>query len=208
MRRDCNGKFPRNWNSYLQNVSNNLDMCYYLPVFIAQIVFCEGKVVISTLAENILGSLVPDADESEYPLRPCTIACSECSVARLQAHTYYCERHWHNRTGDIVLQWYWRWQTVAYIMELETDCRTLQFMTALSFIWWISLKHFLHMTSLSSLFSVSRTLTDVNQTHRQIFAQSSRILEYLPPTKSALVEPIKNIPTGYVWSQSIIASVA
>ena len=73
MRRDCNGKFPSNWNSYLQNVSNNLDMCYYLPVFIAQIVFCEGKVVISTLAENILGSLVPDADESEYPLRPCTL---------------------------------------------------------------------------------------------------------------------------------------
>ena len=36
----------------LQNVSNKLDMCHYLPVSIAQTVFCEGKVVISTLAES------------------------------------------------------------------------------------------------------------------------------------------------------------
>ena len=47
-------------------------MCHYLPVSIAQTVLCEGKVVILTLVENVLGSLVPDADESEYPLRPCT----------------------------------------------------------------------------------------------------------------------------------------
>ena len=32
-----------------------------------------------------------------------------------------------------------------------------------------------------SLYSVSRTLTDVNQTHKQIFAQSSCTFEYLPP---------------------------
>ena len=43
------------------------------------------------------------------------VARSECSVTRLQAHTYYCERHCHNRTGGIVLAWYWRWQTVAFI---------------------------------------------------------------------------------------------
>ena len=42
-----------------------------------------------------------------------------------------------------------------------------------------------------SLYSVSRTLTDVNQTHKQIFAQSSCAFEYLPPTKSAWVRPLK-----------------
>ena len=58
-------EISRNWNSYLQNVSNKLEMCRFLPVSIAQTVFCEGNVVISTLAENVQGSLVPDADESE-----------------------------------------------------------------------------------------------------------------------------------------------
>ena len=62
---DGNGKFRRNWNSYLQNVSNKLEMCHYLPVSNAQTVFFEGKVALSTLAGNVLGSLVPDADESE-----------------------------------------------------------------------------------------------------------------------------------------------
>ena len=42
-----------------------------MPVSIAQTVFCEGKVVISTLDENVLGSPMPGDDESEYPLRPC-----------------------------------------------------------------------------------------------------------------------------------------
>ena len=42
-----------------------------MSVSIAQTVFCVGKVVISTLDENVLGSPMPGADESEYPLRPC-----------------------------------------------------------------------------------------------------------------------------------------
>ena len=42
-----------------------------MSVSIAQTVFCEGKVVISTLDENVLGSPMSGADESEYPLRPC-----------------------------------------------------------------------------------------------------------------------------------------
>ena len=42
-----------------------------MSVSIVQTVFCEGKVVISTLDENVLGSVMPGADESEYPLRPC-----------------------------------------------------------------------------------------------------------------------------------------
>ena len=44
---------------------------YYLSVAIAQTVFCEGKVVISILGEDVLGSPLSGADESEYPLRPC-----------------------------------------------------------------------------------------------------------------------------------------
>ena len=40
-------------------------------VDIAETVFCEGKVVMSTLDEDVLGSPVLGADESEYPLRPC-----------------------------------------------------------------------------------------------------------------------------------------
>ena len=57
------------------------------------------------------------------------------------------------------------------------------------------------------LYSVSCTLTAVNQARQQIFAQSFRTFEYLPPTKAALVEHVKR-PThqaGYVWGQSIIA---
>ena len=36
-----------------------------------------------------------------------------------------------------------------------------------------------------SLYSVSCTLTDVNQARQKIFAQSSRTFEYLPPTKAS-----------------------
>ena len=42
-----------------------------MSVSIAQTAFCEGKVVIWTLDENVLGSPTSGADESEYPLRPC-----------------------------------------------------------------------------------------------------------------------------------------
>ena len=71
MRHDGNGKFPRNWNSYLQNGSNKVELFHYLSVAIAETVFCEGKVVMSILDEDVLGSPVLGADESEYPLKPC-----------------------------------------------------------------------------------------------------------------------------------------
>ena len=71
MRHGGNWTFPRNWNSYLQNVNNKVELFHYLSVAIAETVFCEGKVVISTLDENVLGSPMPGAYESEYPLRPC-----------------------------------------------------------------------------------------------------------------------------------------
>ena len=64
-------------------------------------------------------------------------------------------------------------------------------------IWWISQKHLLQMASLSSRASSSQcirfffcTLTDDNQARQQIFAQSFRTFEYLPPTKAALVEQV------------------
>ena len=62
-----------------------------------------------------------------------------------------------------------------------------------------------------SLYSVSCTLTDVNQARQQIFAQSSRTFEYLLPTKAALVEHIKRTthqaqvlpsPSLLVWVNS------
>ena len=61
------GHFRENWNSYLQNVSNKVELFHY---HVSIHCFCEGKVVIWTLDENVLGSPMPDADDSEYPLRP------------------------------------------------------------------------------------------------------------------------------------------
>ena len=48
-----------------------MELFHYLSVAIAETVFCEGKVVMSTLDEDVLGSPVLGADESEYPLKPC-----------------------------------------------------------------------------------------------------------------------------------------
>ena len=58
MQHDGQEKFPRNWNSYLQHASNKVELFHYLSVAIARTVFGEGKVVISTLDENVLGSPV------------------------------------------------------------------------------------------------------------------------------------------------------
>ena len=71
MPQDGNGKIQRNWNSHLQNAINKVELFHYLSVSIAQTVFYEGKIVLSTLDENVLGSPVPSADESEYPLSLC-----------------------------------------------------------------------------------------------------------------------------------------
>ena len=58
-----------------------------------------------------------------------------------------------------------------------------------------------------SLYSVSCTVTDINQAPQQLFAQSSHTFEYLPPMKAALVEHVKRTTyqAWYVWGQSIIA---
>ncbi len=44
-----------------------------------------------------------------------------------------------------------------------------------------------------SLYSMTCSLMEVNQACQQIFAQSSRTFEYLPPTKAALIEHIKRV---------------
>ena len=43
-------------------------------------IHCERKFIISTLAENVLGSLVPDADECVYLLSPCTLEQFDANV--------------------------------------------------------------------------------------------------------------------------------
>ena len=62
-------------------------------------------------------------------------------------------------------------------------------------------------SSVISLYSISCTLADVNQSRQQIFAHSSRTFEYPPLTKAALVEHVKRTThqAKYVWGQSIIA---
>ena len=106
MRHAGNGKFPRNWNSYLQNASNKLELFLYLSVAIAQMT-CEGKVVMSTLDEDVLGSHVLGAYESEYPLRPCKREEFDTRVmlhaANAVSHGYKCILIIANDTDIIVL---------------------------------------------------------------------------------------------------------
>ena len=99
MRHDGIGKFPRKWNCYLQNASNKVELFHYLSVSVAQTVFCEGKVVISNLDEHILGSPVPGADESEYPLRPCN---HEEFDARVLSHAANAVSHGYKRILSIL----------------------------------------------------------------------------------------------------------
>ena len=43
MRHGGNGKIPRHWNSYMQNVTNKVEVFHYLPVYISQTVYFEGN---------------------------------------------------------------------------------------------------------------------------------------------------------------------
>ncbi len=58
------------------------------------------------------------------------------------------------------------------------------------------------------LYSITCSSTEVNQARQNIFAQSSRTFEYLPPTKAALIEHVKRVTyqAGYVWGQSLVAN--
>ena len=70
---DGNGKMPKNWESYLRNETNKMELFQYLSGVIAQSAFDERKVVITTCDKNVLQN--PCADNivvrSEYPLSPC-----------------------------------------------------------------------------------------------------------------------------------------
>ena len=67
-----NGKIPKNWNSYLRNETNKIELFQYLSGVIALSDFDEGKVVITTSDKNILQN--PCADnpvvQTDYPLFP------------------------------------------------------------------------------------------------------------------------------------------
>ena len=75
-----------------------MELFHYLSVSVAHTVFCESKVVISTLDENILGSPVPGADESEYPLRPCN---HEEFDTRVLSHAANAVSHGYKRILSI-----------------------------------------------------------------------------------------------------------
>ena len=118
MRHDGNGKFPRNWNSYLYNASNKVELFHYLSLAIVETVFCEGKVVMSTLDEDILGSPVLGADESEYPLRPCHHEEFDTRVvfhaANVESHGYKRILIIANETDIIVLG-------IAFFSDIDAD---------------------------------------------------------------------------------------
>ena len=170
-----------------------------------QTVFCEAKVAISTLAENVLEILVTDADESEYPLRPCTLDRFDTRVmlhaANAVSYGYKCILIIANGTviiglgisffGYIGVGKLWlsfgignKWQNISiydsFVMHLMYKLETPS-----------SDDIAVTESYAISLYSVSRILTDVNQTDKQIFSQSSSTFEYLPPTKSAWVRPLK-----------------
>ena len=69
---DGNGKVPKNWNSYLCNATNKIELFQYLSGVIAQSVFDEGKVVVTTFDENVLQNSCADDPmvQSEYSLCP------------------------------------------------------------------------------------------------------------------------------------------
>ena len=124
MRHGGNGKFPRNWNSYLQNASNKVELFRYLSVAIAQTFFCEGNVVISTLDEYVLGSLLPGADESEYPLRPCNLEEFDTRVmlhaANAVSHGYKRMLIIANDTDIIVIG-------ISFFSDIGADKRWISF---------------------------------------------------------------------------------
>ena len=85
------------------------ELFHYLSVSMAQTVWCEGKVVIIyyQLWMKMYRGVLCQALTTVQAMQPWwvryenDVACSECSVARLVVHTYYCEQqsHWHNRAG-------------------------------------------------------------------------------------------------------------
>ena len=133
MRHDGNGKFPINWNSYPLSII----MFHYLPVDIAQTVFGEGNVVISTLDENVLGSPVPGADESEYRLMSCNHEEFDTRVmlnaANTVSHGYQLLLIIGNDTDIIVLR-------ISFFSDVGADKLWVSFGFG-NKLWNISIHH-------------------------------------------------------------------
>ena len=67
-----NVKIPNNWNSYLCNTSNKVELFEYISGEIAQFVFEEEKISITTCGENVLQNPAPQDDRSVIQsLSPC-----------------------------------------------------------------------------------------------------------------------------------------
>ena len=77
----------------MQIASNKVELFHYMSVAIAHTVFCEGNVV--TVDENVLGSPVPGADESEYSPKPCIHAEFD---TRVMLHAANAVSHSYRRT--------------------------------------------------------------------------------------------------------------
>ncbi len=265
-----NGKLPKNWNSYLRNETNKAELFQYLSRTIAQFIFQEEKVVITTFEGNVLHNAEPCDDDpvirTEYPLSPCN---HEEFDTRVMLHAANAVSQGYKRilviandTDVIVLGisffteigaeklWvsFGMGKTFRYISVHDicstmsiTKARALPAFHALTgcdntsffsgtgkksaYGKWstrpeltTALCHLMEMpltlsaddvdvieSFVVSLYSVTCTLTDVNQARQQMFAQSSRTFEYLPPTKAALLEHIKRTTyqAGFVWGQSL-----
>ena len=66
----CDGKFPKNWSSYLRNAANKTELFQYRSGVIAH---DKGKVVFTTLDKTVHRNPCADDDmiQSEYSLSPC-----------------------------------------------------------------------------------------------------------------------------------------
>ena len=86
------GKF-REIGTYLQNANKQIkvELFHYLSVAIGQTVFCEGKVVISTVDENVLGV---QCQAVLGPLRSCN---HEEFDTRLMLHAANAVSHGYKR---------------------------------------------------------------------------------------------------------------
>ncbi len=267
---DGNGKIPKNWNSYLRNSANKIELFHYLSRVIARSAFGEGKIVITTFDENVLRNPCDDdvVIQTEYSISPCNHEEFDTRVLLHAANAaslgYKNVLIIANDTDVVVLAisffteigaeklWvsFGMGKKLRYIsihdicstmspakaralpaFHALTGCDNTSFFSGTgkksAFLKWATRPELttalcylmdrpLALTSADievfesyvvSLYSSTCPLMEVNHAHKQIFAQSSRSFEYLPPTKAALLEHIKRATyqASYVWGQSLVA---
>ena len=120
MRRDGNGKFPRNWNLSKERKQQDGMATLSASSHCSDRIMWRKDDVISTLDANELGSrpTVPGADVSEYPLRPCNHAEFD---TRVMLHATIAVLHGYNRiliiakdTGLII-------QGISFFSDIGAD---------------------------------------------------------------------------------------